>query len=312
MATGERGRCCAPSARARRAGRRLRGATLSAPSPADASTPLSTRLLWAAKDRLTELALCSGASGSPKAQQRLRPRVSSRMRPVKQRDRRLAGRLVLGASGAAALAALLLVATGEAGTRYANCGPADARTIIANERIRVYKDADDDVVACLEGTDVRRTLESPRDTYYVFRAPALQLRGTLIGSAIDFCDPQADCETSIAVQDLSRASEGSGLLNGSTGAPRRLVKVGSLRFRPNGSVAWIACSENDPQVFSASRQPNCVRAGRDRIWVMRKIVGASKAEVLDTGRHIDPSSLRLSGQQLTWREAGRRRTRQLP
>ena len=29
-------------------------------------------------------------------------------------------------------------------------------------------------------------------------------------------------------------------------------------------------------------------------------------------RRIDPSSLRLSGQRLTWREAGRRKTRQLP
>lgn len=150
------------------------------------------------------------------------------------------------------------------------------------------------------------------NTYYVFRPPALQLRGSLIASAIDFCDPHADCETSIAVQDLSRASERSGLLNSSQGTPRRLVKVGSLRFRPNGSLAWIACSENQPQVFAASRQPNCVRPGRGRTWVMRKIVGSGKAEVLDTGRHIDPSSLRLSGQRLTWREAGRRKTRPLP
>jgi hypothetical protein len=211
-----------------------------------------------------------------------------------------------------------LAATGEAGTRYASCGPADAKTLVANEQIRVYKvttsrdDAAGDVVACLEGSDVRRKLESPGDTYYAFRPPALQLRGTLIASAIDFCDPNADCETSIAVEDLSRASESTGLLNSSHGTPRRLVKVGSLRFRPNGSVAWIACSENDRQVFSASRQPNCVRPGRDRIWVMRKIVGSAKAEVLDTGRRIDPSSLRLSGQRLTWREAGRPKTRQLP
>ncbi len=232
--------------------------------------------------------------------------------------RRLASLILLGGSGAAALATLSLASTGEAGTRYARCGPADAKTIVANDRVRIYKvitprdESKDDVVACLEDSDVRRTLESPGDTFYVFRPPALQLRGTLVGSAIDFCPPEEDCLTSIQVRDLSRPSEPSALLNGSRGTPRRLFKVGSLRFRPNGSLAWIACSENDAQVFSASRQPNCVRPGRGRTWVVRKSVGMSKAEVLDTGRRIDPSSLRLSGSRLTWKKDGRRRVRQLP
>lgn len=77
-------------------------------------------------------------------------------------------------------------------------------------------------------------------------------------------------------------------------------------------MAWIACTENDPQVFSASRQPGCVRPGRGRKWVMRKRVGASRAEILDTGSQIDPSSLRLSGSRLVWKEAGRRKSRRLP
>lgn len=232
--------------------------------------------------------------------------------------RRLAGLTLLAGSGAAALAALTLTSTGEAGARYATCGPADAKTIVANDRIRVYKvvtpgdNAEDDVVACLQDSDIRRTLASPGDTYYVFRPPALQLRGTLIGSAIDFCPPEEDCLTSIQVEDLSRPSDPSALLNGSRGAPRRLFKVGSLRFRPSGSIAWIACTENDTQVFSASRQPNCVRPGRGRKWVMRDGGGSTKAEVLDTGRQIDPSSLRLAGSRLTWRKDGRRRIGRLP
>lgn len=211
-----------------------------------------------------------------------------------------------------------LASTGEAESRYASCGPADARTIAANDRVRVYKvvtpedNAKDDVVACLQDSGVRDTLESPGDTYYVFRPPALQLRGTLVASAIDFCPPEEDCLTSIAVSDLSRFGDRSALLNGSHDAPRRLFKVGSLRFRPSGSVAWIACTENDPQVFSASRQPNCVRPGRGRKWVMRKRVGSNKAEVLDTGQQIDPSSLHLAGSRLTWKKDGRRRARQLP
>jgi len=213
---------------------------------------------------------------------------------------------------------LTLASTGEAETRYASCGPTDAKTIVANDRIRVYKvvtprdNPKDDVVACLQYSDVRDTLESPGATYYVFRPPALQLRGTLVGSAIDFCPPEEDCLTSIQVEDLSRPSDPSALLNGSRGAPRRLFRVGSLLFRPNGSVAWIACTENDTQVFSASRQPNCVRPGRGRKWVMRKRVGSNKADVLDTGRQIDPSSLRLAGSRLTWKKDGHRRARQLP
>ncbi len=45
---------------------------------------------------------------------------------------------------------------------------------------------------------------------------------------------------------------------------------------------------------------------------MRKSVGASKAEILDTGRQIDPSSLRLSGSRLTWKKDERRRVGGLP
>jgi hypothetical protein len=44
---------------------------------------------------------------------------------------------------------------------------------------------------------------------------------------------------------------------------------------------------------------------------MRKLVGADTAEVLDSGRQIDPSALRLSGTHLTWRH-GRRRASRLP
>lgn len=241
------------------------------------------------------------------------------MRPVTWLQRRFAGLILLVGASGAALAVLSLSSTGEAKSRYANCGPADAKTIIANDRIRVYQvttprdDADDDVVACLAGTRVRSTMESPGDTYYVFRPPALQLRGTLIGSAIDFCDMETGCKTSIAVEDLARTDREQ-LLNSHSGGPRgqRLIKVGSLRFRPSGSVAWIACTENDPQVFSASRQPNCVRPGRGRKWVMRKRIGSSKADVLDSGHQIDPSSLRLAGSRLTWKKDGDRRVRQLP
>lgn len=233
--------------------------------------------------------------------------------------RRLTGLILLLGSCAAAAAILTVPPVGAADTRQARCGPTNAKTIVANDRIRVYKEATDEdgveggVVACLAGTSVSRDLESQRDTYYVFRPPALQLRGTMIATAKDFCDSESGCETSIAVQDLARTGREQ-LLNSHIGGPRgrRLIKVGSLRFRPSGSVAWIACIEPSPEVFVASRQPNCVRPGRGRKWVMRKRIGSSKADVLDSGHQIDPNSLRLAGSRLTWKKDGDRRVRQLP
>lgn len=232
---------------------------------------------------------------------------------------RLSGVILLLGSAAATAAILTVPPIGQADARQATCGPSTAKTIVANDRIRVYKEAaprgeDGDIEACLEGTQVHRVLETQVDTTYTFRPPALQLRGPMIGTATDFCDQETGCETLVTITDFSKTlSERTDVINSSAGKPRRLVKVGSLRFRPNGSMAWIACTENDPEVFSASRQPNCVRPGpRGRKWVMRKRVGASTAEVLDTGDRIDPSSLRLSGSRLVWKEAGRRKSRRLP
>ncbi len=75
-----------------------------------------------------------GACGSPGTHHCPQPRVrsdvrsllsvDSELRPVSRASRRLAGRLVVGGSGAAALAALILVATGEAVSRCClQCGP---------------------------------------------------------------------------------------------------------------------------------------------------------------------------------------------
>ena len=148
------------------------------------------------------------------------------------------------------------------------------------------------------------------DFVFTFLSPALSLRGATVGLAFDVCDVDG-CRTTVGVWDLSKPENdlrfGLGGADAGPGAnPDRRgdsdYKVGSLRHRPNGAIAWIECPETGSgyDVITARRGPNCVRAGSfDRVYKLDP--RTRKRKVLDRGHDVDPSSLRLSGQTLSWR-----------
>ena len=74
---------------------------------------------------------------------------------------------------------------------------------------------------------------------------------------------------------------------------------------PNGSVAWIGCTA--PGGPSFGRVERCRRGDHARKWVFELRAGHEERRQLDTGRSIDPASLRLSGDRLTWRHGKARR-----
>jgi hypothetical protein len=149
------------------------------------------------------------------------------------------------------------------------------------------------------------------DYVFTFLPPALSLRGATLGTAADVCDFSAGgngCTTSVGVWDLTKLDTDPGYIVSGADAgplPNTTYKVGSLRHRSNGDIAWIECPETTIQSeVTADRGPSCVRRGSfDRVYKLDS--RTRKRRVLDRGHDIDPSSLRLSGQTLSWR-AGRR------
>jgi hypothetical protein len=147
-----------------------------------------------------------------------------------------------------------------------------------------------------------------RSTVFAFRGPSLALNGSYVGFAVDDCDYQKPtCETQVAQVNLAeRGGAGpTGFPAQPTGKP--YVKVGSLRVGRRGDLIWIVCPDRgvDPGFLFGKQTPNCVRPGdRDKVIILA--AGTKSEVVLDSGRQIDPSSLRLSGTAASWSHSGRR------
>lgn len=200
--------------------------------------------------------------------------------------------------------------------RPAGCGPAHAHTLLRNAAARIYEAPDFGpgsaltVYGCALGQTPPLQLDGPDDFVFAFKGPALALAGVVAGVAEQSCGQDPPCTTVVLALDVSTPDLRAQRLAGHSAAARgsKLVKVGSLRVKADGSLAWITCPERTALVYTinASRTPNCVRAG-DRDSVIALPRGATGATVLDTGRRIDPSSLRLRGSRLSWTDRGRRR-----
>ena len=126
----------------------------------------------------------------------------------------------------------------------------------------------------------------------------------------------------MVIEDLRAPKRGT-LIFRPAGVNSRPVKVGSLRIDGAGHVAWIICPE---PVYAngaggniyGERKPDCLRPGaKDTVLTsiggqtvvmngMPTFVGGHLS-VLDRGRRIDPLSLKLRGEALSWISGHRRR-----
>jgi hypothetical protein len=164
------------------------------------------------------------------------------------------------------------------------------------------------VYGCLFARGVPVELHVGASEGGVFGGPALSLVGHLVGLASEGCE-QDSCWTIVSLVDLrDKDSAYSGGLTVDESAAHT-AKVGSLRFTRTGTVAFITCPEDGD--FFGERQPNCIRPGsKNRVWIGN--VHSKAKTVIDRGRGIDPSSLRLKGLRVTWVKNGRRKSHPLP
>jgi hypothetical protein len=174
------------------------------------------------------------------------------------------------------------------------------------------------ITACLTQTGRRTRLDHPPDTV-VYPRPAIDISGFYVAYAIEGTgDPNEIDDTIIQMRDL-RTSDTPTVFSPDRGGAFATsasnfydAKVGSLRVRPNGSVAWIACRTRDnvPEEWGNPR-PSCIRPGAmDEVRIMR--AGESKPVTLEVSRSIAPRSLRLKDGEISWKSHGRKRSAVLP
>jgi hypothetical protein len=174
------------------------------------------------------------------------------------------------------------------------------------------------ITACLKANGKRTRLDHPPDTV-VYPRPAIDLGGYYVAYAIEGTDdPNAEDDTIIQMRDL-RTGHTPAVFSPDRGGAYATsrknffdAKVGSLRVRPNGSVAWIACRTRDnlPEEWGNPR-PTCIRSGAmDEVRIMR--AGESRPETLEVSRKIEPRSLRVGSGRIRWKSGGRTRSAPLP
>jgi hypothetical protein len=190
-----------------------------------------------------------------------------------------------------AVAATLAASCGAASVASSPCAPAGAQVKLADGRAQVYA-LQNAIYACDRRT--HRTIRLGQKTICVgtARVDDTALAGDTVAYGLDRCGVDAGF-TIVIVRRVSdgkrlhsfRAITGPGLVES-------YQSINALIVKPNGAVAWIA---TDSSII-----------GRGK-----RIEVHANSRLLDSGAAIVPTSLRLHGSTLSWRDGASTRTARL-
>ncbi|MDQ6776084.1 MAG: hypothetical protein M3071_07670 [Actinomycetota bacterium] len=179
----------------------------------------------------------------------------------------------------------------------ASCLPQGALTLAADRTAQVFS-WHGSVYGCLDATGARQKLGGAA----VCNLPPghvapVRLVGAIVAYGLEHCGVDTGSST-LVVRNLASARRPENLTAGTLRlGPETFVLVQSLVLRGDGAVGWIAVDES------------LVRTRRSTYEVHR-FTGA-KSSLLDSGTGIDPSSLRLVGSRMTWRDGTKARSASL-
>jgi len=190
----------------------------------------------------------------------------------------------------------------------AACVPRAGKIVLARGQVAVYRNPAGDTRICnAQRNDI--TIATAGDD--IFPPPVLRIRGNLV-AFVTLLDDEPDMEGVLLVNVVDLADPNPDTLVSYTDAGG-YIKIASLRLTADGAIAWIACQSNRfPPQLRNGRGTECYRSGRSASVHKATRAGSNlRTQLLDRGRRITPSSLRLDGRTLSWKEAGRRRTARL-
>lgn len=172
----------------------------------------------------------------------------------------------------------------------AHCLPRSAHTLAVDRTARVFS-LHGSVYGCIDATGGRRNLggggicNAPPG-----RVAPVGLTGEIVAYGLERCGVDTGFST-IVVRDLATgrrlADRPAAIL---PVGPESYVSVASLVLQSDGAVGWIA---GDSSLVSH----------RGTTFEVHRFEGG-KSSLLDSGRAIQPTSLRLAGSRMTWRDGG--------
>jgi hypothetical protein len=176
-----------------------------------------------------------------------------------------------------------------------SCPPPGSRTLISHRDARLYTNRGA-LQGCVTGADLLVPFGS-QGTFY--RPPVMALSGHFAAVVIN--DPNRDDPYQVTVIEMVR----NGYVRG---IRRPEERIGSLRVRPDGAVAFIACPPGryDPTDPPITPGPTCMHAGRWRNTVVLALPHRAPRG-LGRGRRLDPASLQMSNTTVSWLQDGHRR-----
>lgn len=204
----------------------------------------------------------------------------------------------------AAATSAVWAATAPAAPRV-DCGPRDRPGIVvlSNDEAALYRSPGGTELRGCDRDGVDYPLAGHLNGFYP-GPPTMALSGRTAAFVTD------GLEDGLVVQSQRLQREGGFFYR--VFRPRE--RIGKLRVRRDGSMAWVSCPVIDekPDETLNSPRPNCVRAGRRRNSVYLFTPGdrypmTAKTRRIGSGRRLDPRSLRMSATTISWVRKGKRR-----
>ncbi|WP_354697170.1 hypothetical protein [Paraconexibacter sp. AEG42_29] len=206
----------------------------------------------------------------------------------------------------------LVVGPGRAGAGRP-CGGVASDAVLSAAGVQVYRTGAGSIRAC--GTRSGRELAlGDQRTSFVFEPPAMAASAGLLayGTYVEFDVNETD-NTSIEVVDLNGPRESVRRRRSyPAGATYGIVRVIHMVLRPSGAAIWTSCaSARIPPAVARFRGTRCPRPagnGIHPVTAVRLAFPSGGTRTLAQNDRIDPTTLRLRGDTVTWRESGRLRT----
>ena len=192
--------------------------------------------------------------------------------------------LVLVVLAACGLLAANSPGSAAAGTR---CGPASAKTLAGDSRVRVYV-LHQVVYGCSVARGRSFRLGRAARALSESRVGPVAVAGDLAAYGLQSFGVDTT-RTLVVVRRLTDGTQVKELSATRAVGPEAFQSIGSVAVNASGAVAWIG-SEHSIVGHSSATEVLIDGAGGER--------------VLDSGPNIDPASLRLHGSRLSWVDGG--------